>query len=208
MKEQIKDAIDLDGRAFRTARALATPGRLTTEFLHGRRAPYVGPIKLFLFAGTVLTTTWIVTRGIDSHYYNLAVDREAGAYVDRVVRGSLAAGMAIASTNWLVALGRRRFTDDAVFALHLVATLTLWAAGIIWMGTAWKLAWGTVAATPQNLPSLVFMLFLPAVVVGLAYIVAAVHHVYRGRWWMTALRAVVIAAAGTAAVMGAIRHAG
>ena len=97
--------------------------------------------------------------------------------------------------------------DDAVFALHLVAALTLWAAGIIWVGTAWKPAWGTAAATPRNVPSLVFLLFLPSAVVGLTYICAAVHRVYRGRWWMTALRALVIMTAGTAAVMGVISRA-
>ena len=51
LKEALTDAIDLDGRAFLTARALGTPGRLTAEFLRRRRAPYLGPIKLFLLAG-------------------------------------------------------------------------------------------------------------------------------------------------------------
>ncbi|MDQ2666565.1 MAG: DUF3667 domain-containing protein [Gemmatimonadota bacterium] len=206
LKEAMTDAIDVDGRAFRTARALGAPGRLTTEFLSGRRAPYLGPVKLFLLAGTLLTTTWIVTRGIDSHYYHLSVDSAAGAYIDRVVRGSLAAGMAIAVSSWLLALGRRRFMDDVVFALHLVATLTLWATAVIWIGTAWKIMWGTAAATPPRLPALPFLLFLPAAVVGCAYIGSSVRRVYGGPWWAMALRTLLITAAGIAAVIAIISH--
>jgi hypothetical protein len=63
LREGLPDVADFDGRSIGTLRALVAPGRLTSEFLRGRRAPYLGPIKLFLFAGTVLTTTWMLTRG-------------------------------------------------------------------------------------------------------------------------------------------------
>src|SRR3954447_25273586 len=52
LKEAVSDATDFDGRAIRTLRALVSPGLLTLEFLRGRRAPYLGPLKLFLLAGT------------------------------------------------------------------------------------------------------------------------------------------------------------
>lgn len=199
-KEAFAEAIDVDSRVLRTARALCIPGRLTTEFLCGRRIPYIGPAKLFLLAGTVLTSTWIITRGVDAHFYNIAPDNSAGAYIDRVVRGSLAASIAVTSSSWLLAFRRRRLLDDAIFSLHLVAALILWATAIVWLGTAWKLAWGTATAVPSSLPPLPFLLFVPAVVLGLAYIVVAVHRVYRRRWWVTAVRAALIAIAGAAAV--------
>jgi hypothetical protein len=39
----------VDGKIFRTVRALVLqPGRLTADFLSGRRTPYLGPLQLFL----------------------------------------------------------------------------------------------------------------------------------------------------------------
>jgi Protein of unknown function (DUF3667) len=207
VREALEEAIDFDSRALRTAKALASPGRLTIEFLHGRRVSYLGPLKLFLLAGSVLTTSWIVTRGVDARYYGSVAERSAGAYIDTVVRGSLAAGIAITTTGWVLGRGRRRLLDEAVFALHLVAALALWAAGVFWLGTAWKLVWGTAAAAPHYLPSLPFLVFLPATLIGLAYVVFAVRRVYGGRWWATALRASLIAAVGIAILTGFIAHA-
>src|SRR4029077_1454049 len=111
-----------------------------------------------------------------------------------------------AIASWAVDFGRRRLIDDAVFALHLVATLMLWAATITWVGTAWKVAWGTVAATPSRIPSLPFLLFLPAAIVALGYILLAVHRVYAGRWWSTALRTLLITAVGATAVYQVLIH--
>jgi hypothetical protein len=206
VREALGDATDFDGRILRTLRALLSPGHLTLEFLRGRRAPFISPLKLFLLAGTVLTTTWIVTRGVDSHFYGLASDRSAARYIDTVVRGAMASGVAIAVASWALAGGRRRLLDEAVFALHLVSALAVWTAAVIWFGTAWKLMWGMAAAVPQSVPSLPFLVFLPASLVGLAYLVAAVHHVHGGRWWMVALRSAVIAIVGVSVVLQIIVH--
>ena len=93
-----------------------------------------------------------------------------------------------------------------MLALHLVSALALWTAAVIWLGTAWKLMWGKAAAVPQSVPALPFILFLPASVLGFAYLVAAVRNVHRDRWWMVAFRSAVIAAVGVAAVFEAIVH--
>ena len=206
VKEAVSDAADLDGRAVRTMRALVSPGRLTLDFLLGRRAPYLGPFKLFLLAGTALTTTWIVTRGVDAHYYGYRADGAAATYIDVAVRGSLTAGGVIAIANWAVNLGRRRMLDHAVFALHLVASLMLWAAAIIWLGTGWKATWGTDTATPGRIPSLPLLFYLPSAIIALGYIIVAVHRVYAGRWWSTTLRALLITAVGVTAVYEVLTH--
>jgi hypothetical protein len=206
VREALGDAIDLDGRILRTGRAIVSPGSLTCEFLRGRRAPFLSPLKLFLFAGTGLTTTWLLTRGIDARFYGMAGDSSAAKYIDTVVRGAMASGIAIALGSWALAGQRRRILDAAVFALHLVAALALWAAIVIWLGTAWKLMWGTAAAVPHSLPSLPFLVFLPASVLGLAYLVAAVYRVHGGPWWLVALRSAVLAALGIAAVFEIVLH--
>lgn len=205
VREALGDATDVDGRILRTGRALLSPGRITVEFRSGRRAPYLGPLKLFLLAGTVLTTTWILTRGADAHYYGFRPGGfDAAAYIDGVVRGAMASGFAIAVSSWALSRGRRRFLDEAVFALNLVAALALWSSVAIWLGTAWKLAWGTVAVVPATVPNLIYLVYLPACGVGLAYLALAVRRVHGGRWWAVALRSAVIAIAGIVAVTAVI----
>jgi Protein of unknown function (DUF3667) len=63
LREALGDATDLDGRVARTARALLSPGRLTLEFLRGRRVPYVGPLKLFRWWVVMLRSAIIVSVG-------------------------------------------------------------------------------------------------------------------------------------------------
>lgn len=206
VREVLTDATDLDGRVLRTVRALVSPGRLTAEFLRGRRAPYIGPLKLFLLAGTALSTTWLVTRGVDAHYYGIAADRSAGTYIDTVVRGSVASGLAIAVSSWVLAGGRRRFLDETVFALYLVAALSLLATVVIWLGTAWKLAWGTNANVPQSLPSLLYLLFFPTLAIALVYIVGSIRRIHGGAWWTTAIRALILTVVGVKTVLLALSH--
>lgn len=202
VRDAVAEATDLDGRLLRTAGALSSPGRLTLEFTRGRRAPYVGPVKVFLLAGTALTTTWVLTRGVDSRYYGLEPLGGAADYIDTVVRGSLAASVAVAVCSWLLGGARRRLLNEAVFALHLVAALSVLATIAIWLGAAWKLVWGTAADVPRGLPTLPFLLFLPVGVVGLAYTTVAVRRVHGGPWWTVVLRATVIVVAGAAVVTG------
>lgn len=199
-REALGEAVDVDGRILRTARALRAPGLLTVEFLRGRRAPYLGPVKLLLLAGTALTTTWIATRGIDGHYYGFAVDRSTVAYIDAVVRGTIAGSVGVAVVSWAMDRGRRRLLDDAVFALHLVAAVSFGAVVVLWLATLWKLVWGTAATVPAWMPALPYLFFVPAAVAGMAYVAVAIRRVYGGAWWAAVLRALVLAAVGLAAV--------
>lgn len=199
MRDALADVTDLDGRLLRTLRALVSPGFLTTEFVRGRRAPYVGPLKLLLAAGTVLSSSWILTRGIDSHFYGLPPAGTAtGDYIQQVVRGLFTASVAIAGTNWILSRGRRRVLDETVFAVHLLAAASLAVSGVIWLGTAWKLLWGTVAAVPRAMPSLPYLIYLPMSVLMLGYVVLAIRRVYGGAWWMTLARAVLLLGVGAA----------
>jgi hypothetical protein len=50
----LEDVLDLDSKLLRTIGPLLfRPGRLTLEYLAGRRAPYVRPLKLYLLAALV-----------------------------------------------------------------------------------------------------------------------------------------------------------
>lgn len=208
MRDAVSEAVDVDGRALRTMRAIASPGRLTLEFLRGRRMPYVGPLKLFVIAGALLSTTWVLTRGVDARFYGYTLDASAGAYIDTVVRGLLASSMTIAVVTWLLSRGRRRFLDEAVFALHVVAALSVWTVAVLWVGTAWKLVWGAVTRVPPSVPSLVYLLFVPAAAAGVVYLMVAIRRVFQVAWWVAALRAVIIAIVGAVVVMTMIVRSG
>lgn len=204
VRDSVTEAVDVDGRVLRTARAIVAPGALTLEFLRGRRAPYVGPLKLFVLSGAALSTTWLLTRGADARYYGYAPDPSAATYIDTVVRGLVAAAVTVGITSWGLNLGRRRILDEGVFALHLVAALALWASAIIWVATAWKVAWGSVHRVPPAVPSIVFLLYTPAAMLGLTYAAVAIRRVFGAAWWSAAARTLVLAALGTAVVMVAI----
>lgn len=200
VRDALGEALDVDGRLLRTARALLRPGELTAEYRRGRRAPYVGPLKLFLVAGAVLSTVWVATRGVDERFYHLERYQGAAAYIEAVTRGLLAGGAAVAGGSWLLARGRRRFVDEAVFALHAVGTLALFASLVILLGTGYKLLWGTVERVPGWLPWLPLLLFAPASLAGLGWFVAAVRRVQRVPWWWAAVQGVLLIVLAAAAV--------
>jgi hypothetical protein len=54
VEEALENLIHLDGRVFRSCRALLlAPGLLASDFLRGRRKPYMGPMHLFLIANLI-----------------------------------------------------------------------------------------------------------------------------------------------------------
>jgi hypothetical protein len=53
-EEALEHLAHLDGRLFRSFRALLTaPGQLPSDFLLGRRKPYMGPVHMFLVANLI-----------------------------------------------------------------------------------------------------------------------------------------------------------
>ena len=207
VREGVSEAIDLDGRVLNTLRALVAPGRLTADFLRGRRAPYLGPLKLFFAAGAALSTTWALTRGIDAHFYGFDSSPSAAEYIAKVVRGSLAAVIAVALVSWLAGACRRRLLDEGVFALYLVAALSLLATIAIWLGTFWKLVWGTARTVPDSIPNIAYLLFAPAALVGFWYIIASTRRVHQRPWIASTLRASALAAIGLAATLAFVLRA-
>jgi hypothetical protein len=114
----------------------------------------------------------------------------------------------MAGCSWVLAGGRRRVLDEIVFALHLVAALALLVSAVVLLATVYKLVWGTAAATPAGAPALMYLLFLPGAGAGLLYIGLALRRVQGGALWAVALRAVVLAAVGAAAVLGGVTLTG
>jgi hypothetical protein len=200
IREALGEALDVDGRLLRTARAMLRPGALTAEYRRGRRAPYVGPLKLFLVAGAVLSTVWVATRGVDARFYHLEAYQGAAAYLEAVTRGLLAGSVAVAAGSWLLSAARRRFVDEAVFALHALGALALFASVVILLATGLKLVWGTVERVPAWLPSFPVLLFVPAALAGIGWLVAAVRRVQGVSWWWAAVQGLILTALAAASV--------
>ena len=54
LREQFHEVTSADGKLWRTVKALVVPGKLTEEYLSGRRGLYVRPIRIFLVFNVVL----------------------------------------------------------------------------------------------------------------------------------------------------------
>ncbi|MCH9681933.1 MAG: DUF3667 domain-containing protein [Deltaproteobacteria bacterium] len=52
--EVFRETLEVDGRVWRTLRAMARPGALTREFNAGRRRQYMSPVRLYLFVSLML----------------------------------------------------------------------------------------------------------------------------------------------------------
>src|SRR5207237_229528 len=122
------------------------------------------------------------------------------SYIEALVRALLVGSAAFALSDWVLARRRRRLVDEGVLAVHSASAVALLAAAAIWIAAGFKLAWGTAARVPPALPSLVYLLFVPAAVVGVAYLAAALRRVHGGAWWVAVLRALVASVVALAAV--------
>ena len=49
----LRETFEVDSRVFRTLKLLLKPGRLSVEFSQNRRASYVSPVRLYLFASVI-----------------------------------------------------------------------------------------------------------------------------------------------------------
>jgi hypothetical protein len=130
LAEVVAEAASIDGRAARTAAALARPGRLTREYLDGRRASYLSPVKLYLTASLVLFSSLLAldvpdVRGIDLYVGSTLVT--AGPASDgrmdlRISARSPLLGRVL-DERFSANLARLRATDPQVIADRLFTGL-------------------------------------------------------------------------------------
>jgi hypothetical protein len=147
---------NIDGRLLRSVRCLVTrPGALTVAYLDGRRAPYIGPVALFLAANVLffmaesLSHGLVFTTPLASHLNTQPWSPLARTLVSHRVAAlhttleqyaprfdgaialharSLILLMVVSFTALPAVLFRRRhrpFVTHAVFTLHLYAFLLL-----------------------------------------------------------------------------------
>lgn len=154
LREAAAGALDVDSRLWRSFRALLLePGRLTAEYLRGRRQPYLPPLQVFLLANLLFFGVLTTVGGFNTFTTMLRYQRDMpyGSVVRELVDRHGAPGTAEAMVyerrfneatpryaNSLVILivpmfalvfklldRRHYYVHHLIFALHFVAYLLL-----------------------------------------------------------------------------------
>ena len=167
----VKESFEIDGRAAATIKTLFRhPGKLTSEFLAGRRRTYTSPLRLYLVISIsfFVLVAWLASRGIlidpgQDPTFDAAV--QAGFLSDDLPRLMFVLLPIFALLVKMVYFNRLYF-DHLIFSLHLHG-----AAYIVF--------------------ALMFIETL-GLTGFLAYFVIAIRRVYQSSWFAVVWKSVVI----------------
>ena len=195
--EILKETFDVDGRAWRTLKTLfAQPGRLTSEFLAGKRKTYTPPLRLYLFISVsfFVLMAWAASRGLlldQAQSVETDAARQANFMSDDLPRLMFLLMPVFALI--LKALFRKRlYFDHLIFSVHLhSAAYVILAVMLPFEGIA-----------NRNVPALILQTALLIYMV--AYLVISLRRVYVTTWIGAAARALAVLFAYMIVVSGLI----
>ena len=181
----VKETFEVDGRAAVTIKTLFRhPGKLTCEFLAGRRRMYTSPLRLYLVISIsfFVLVAWLAGSGIlldpgQDPTFDAAV--QAGFLADDLPRLMFVL-LPIFALLVKVVYFNRLFFDHLIFSLHLHS-----AAYILF-----ALMLPLEALASRHLA----LLFIQALVMTgfLAYFVIAIRRVYQSSWFAVAWKSAII----------------
>ncbi len=185
MADVIKETFEVDGRAWLTLRTLFRhPGKLTAEFLAGRRRTYTSPLRLYLVTSIsfFVFVAWLAQSGLlfepgEDPVFDSAV--QARFLSDDLPRLMFVLLPVFAGLMKLMYF-RRLYFDHLIFSIHLHTFGYLVLAGIMPLENI-----ANRAVVPMVVQVLLLIYFL-------TYFVIAVKRVYASAWWVTALKSVGI----------------
>lgn len=195
--EVVKEAVDLDGRAWRTAKTLFRhPGLLTQVYLAGKRRLYTPPLRLYLFVSVTffIIMAWAASAGVLLEPGQTVSDDaavQARFMSDDLPRLMFLLLPAFALLLKLV-LWRRLYFDHLIFSLHLHCAAYVVMAFMVPMENAAGVFWPALAAQ--------LALFVYIAV----YMTLALRRVYATGWFGTAARTVLVLLAYMFVVSGLI----
>lgn len=210
--EMLAELLDADGRIVKTLKLLVIrPGRLTVEYVSGRRKPYLGPAAVFVLMNVLFffvqplanVNTFHATLHSQTNWYpysDWAEDMVATRLeVTGLDRDAYAAEFDVASERNartliflqipLLAIGimlinfrkRRYFVEHLVFATHFFAALLLLSV---------VASFGIYIYWILK-PGFTFDLEIPFIVITTGYLLLASREVYGDNWIMASLKAVL-----------------
>lgn len=125
--EATHEFLHLDGKILRTLKLLVTkPGQLTVEFLEGRRARYISPLRVYLtFSLIFFTLAAILPRGLDGAVK--VKSGETGLQGDTEFERRLEAGLSKAERDTdLIGNAVMKHLPKVMFGLMPVFALITW----------------------------------------------------------------------------------
>lgn len=209
--------LNLDSRLWRTLRDLAVPGRITAEYLAGRRVRYLPPVQTYLVAALLFFsilpsgTSAMLTdgayratiraeaaaEGIDfdarharERSRNLVWEEERAAFEQRAAKFSLL--MFALLPLLALALYATHFSSPLLYLEHLVFTFHLQTAVWLVLGLQLGVERLLLALWWPPLPAWAWLV-TPLLLFG--YAIAALRRVTDATWSATTLRAVGVLAA-------------
>ena len=187
----VKESFEIDGRAAATIKTLFRhPGKLTSEFLAGRRRTYTSPLRLYLVISIsfFVLVAWLASRGIlidpgQDPTFDAAV--QAGFLSDDLPRLMFVLLPIFALLVKMVYFNRLYF-DHLIFSLHLHG-----AAYIVF-----ALMFVFALLLPLKEPASRYLALMIIETLGLtgflAYFVIAIRRVYQSSWLAVVWKSVVI----------------
>lgn len=193
-----KETFELDGRAALTLKTLFLhPGKLTCEFLAGRRRKYSSPLRLYLVVSIsfFVLVAWLARSGVlldpgQDPNFDAAV--QAGFLSDDLPRLMFVLLPMFALLLKMV-YSRRLYFDHLIFSLHLHSAAYFLFALMLPLE---ELANLHLALTIQALGMTAF----------LAYFVIALRRVYQSTWFAIAWKSAIVLFAYMVAVSIAIEN--
>jgi hypothetical protein len=183
--EVLEESLDIDGRAFKTLRALVLqPGFLTSEFLAGRRRAYTSPLRLYLVISVAffLFIAWLASKGA-----LLEIDQTVGkdaAGQARFMSDQLPRMMFLLMPAFAILLKlsfwRRLYFDHLIHAIHLHSAAFIVFAIMMPMEQVASEHW-----LPLLAQSALLIYFL-------GYFASSLRRVYNTNWLMAALKTLAI----------------
>ena len=211
--ELIGEALDADGRIVKSFRLLMTrPGRLTVEYMRGRRKPYLGPAAVFVVTNVLFffvqplanVNTFTATLYSQTNWYPYSEWAEASITARLVESGrereAYAQDFDLASERYarsliflqvpLFALGvmlvairkRRYFIEHLVYATHFFAAILL--VGVV-------ASFGIYAYWQLGLGN-AFNLEIPFMLFILGYAAISLRAVYDDDWLSAGMKGVLL----------------
>lgn len=181
----VKETFEVDGRAALTVKTLFRhPGKLTYEFLAGRRRTYTPPLRLYLAFSIsfFILITWLAQTGIllepgQDPGFDAAVQAR---FLSDLLPRLMFLLLPVFALLLKVVYFHRLYFDHLIFSLHLHC-----AAYVIF-----------IAMLPLEVLASQHMVWMTSQVVvlacSLAYFVMAMRRVYRSGWLSVALRSAAV----------------
>jgi hypothetical protein len=182
----LKETFEVDGRLAVTLKTLfLSPGKLTSEFLAGRRRTYTSPLRLYLAISIsfFIIAAWAARSGI------LLNPGQDPGIVDATVQANFLSDdlprlmfvlLPVFALLMKVVFRDRLYFDHLIFSLHLHSAAFVIFAVILPL------------EEPSNRHLLHMLLQVTLFVVFLAYFVLAVRRVYRAGWPAVALKSTAV----------------